>query len=81
MLAGEMENMDSTPAPNGQWASLGSMPGTQQVRLLALLLQVPRPSPRGVMSPLHKLPETDFPASRLACSCICGSTYIVSYQS
>ena len=37
MLAGEMEHMDSMTAPNGQWASHGSMPSTQQVRLLSLL--------------------------------------------
>ena len=46
MLAGEMEHLDSTPAPNGQWASLGSMPSTQQVKLLSLLqchLQVSLP--------------------------------------
>ena len=35
MLAGEMEHMDSTPAPSGQWASQGSMPSMQQVRLLS----------------------------------------------
>ncbi|CAK0786337.1 hypothetical protein CVIRNUC_009550 [Coccomyxa viridis] len=32
MLAGEMEHMDSTPAPSGQWASQGSMPSMQQVK-------------------------------------------------
>ena len=50
MLAGEMEHMDSTPAPSGQWASQGSMPSMQQVRLLSLLpARLLYPTPKGSM--------------------------------
>ena len=64
MLAGEMEHMDSTPAPNGQWASQGSMPSMQQVRLLSLLpARLLYPTPKGSMRPVVGSAQDSFACS------------------